>query len=194
MKCDKFVSVSLSLFLLNAISDCIPIEIHVHSSAYFFLASSSQSNIDCCLRLMLETLIMWKISQWFFICSECSWRRNVDHYKSESFAYGTLSLCKYSLLFFPYFVHLINCFMSRIKFVNGNGLNFIRFLYAFFSSFSFCDQIKVASNGVPPSISKRVLLRVQCKLYTYHFPTQSLSFHPCTLSFSLYSNSYNFNC
>lgn len=34
--------------------------------------------------------------------------------------------------------------------------------------------MKVASNGVPPSISKRVLLRVQCKLFIPHTLTHNL--------------------
>lgn len=100
-------------------------------------------------------------------CSErCRWW-NVNHNKSEPLAYGPLSLCKYNsylfyFLFFPSLFpsHKLNYFMSEINFVWYILISLICFFVL-----SYVFNIQVASNGVPPSISKRVLLRVQCKLF-----------------------------
>lgn len=78
--------------------------------------------------------------------------------------------------FVPFFVYCnsLNHFMSWIDLIHSYA--YALMFICISSFFSLLSPMKVASNGVPPSISKRVLLRVQCKSKNIH------SFHSqCTI-------------
>lgn len=80
----------------NAINCCVGAEYNkwLHSDRFWIWDNAGKGRErDSKSRSVLQTLIMWKY-QWLFICSECCWRWNANHNKSESLAYGALSLCK----------------------------------------------------------------------------------------------------
>jgi len=69
------------------------------------------------------------------------------------------------LLFFEYAFYC--CFIFSVNFIDGEVLHITRV-----SRLHMGAYLCIASNGVPPSISKRVTLKVQCKyifiLYLSH--------------------------
>lgn len=135
---------------------------------------------DWCMHPLsrIKFSLMWIHFDWFIFCCFCScvfcserglwW--NVNHNKSQPFTHGPVSLCKYnsSLHFaFTSSLSLPRTFTNSIIWWAKLILNdtFSLLLFSVFFSPLFMINMKVASNGVPPSISKRVLLRVQCKLF-----------------------------
>lgn len=65
---------------------------------------------------------------------------------------------KYLLLFYVLTTIFYYCLIFSVNFIDGEVLHITRV-----SRLHMGAYLCIASNGVPPSISKRVTLKVQCK-------------------------------
>lgn len=104
----------------------------------------------CCARMFWSQLTVVRNSK-----SNISWRKsgNVLALKSEPISRNKCcGHCKFLLLFI-----IVNV-------VDGEMLVITKV-----SRLHMAAYLCVASNGVPPSMSKRVLLRVQCKFQSLHY-------------------------